>query len=523
MGLLPEKWNPQMAKPEDEENRRKTEIDDDNEEESKENQDDLRDEMSDHDNEEQTREDGSDGGNDDNEREDNNQQIAMQRPNRKKKQDEGQWEMFDHRLTTKGTMADVFRIFTTGDTSNETYKPINIRQTNQTAELTASTVAGKKTPYNRKLDVESDSNHVITEATKYRVEHEDNGYIGKANAPLIRAMIAALRARPHLTRLKWVRGHNGHRRNERADALAGKGAKKRQADKIDLSIPSELSLTRAKLATLTQKVAYRGIRERKMNTYQQRRRTETNMIKITDYVQVYYKKPLSEAQAWKGMRNKDLQREIRYFLWMSTHDVYMVGSNWLRPSYSDELQERHECKICGVEESIDHILTDCEAPGQEIIWELAGKLWKMKQKTWNKPLLGGILGCGSTEFKTKKGKILKGEARLHRTVISESVYLIWKLRNEQVIQAEGDRRHSEDEITNRWLQAINDRLAIDCNMTNTTKYGKKAIRPEIVKQTWRGVLRNEAYLPYDWAKGHVEVLVGIERKRSRGLWGHTGD
>lgn len=70
----------------------------------------------------------------------------------------------------------------------------------------------------------------------------------------------------------------------------------------------------------------------------------------------------------------------------------------LRPGYSEEMQSRHERKHCGVMETIDHLLSECEAPGQSQIWALAESLWR------------------------KKGNV----ARLYRILVSESAHLIWR-------------------------------------------------------------------------------------------------
>lgn len=213
---------------------------------------------------------------------------------------------------------------------------------------------------------------------------------------------------------------------------------------------------------------------------------------------------------WKGIRHKDLRREVRYFLWMTTHDAYMVRTNRQRPGYSDELQARHECRSCGVVESMEHILTKCAIPGQAEVWDLTAQLWRKKQKPWNKPIIGGIIGCANAMFKSEEGKIHKGPSRLYRILVSEAAHQIWKLRNARVIDSDNNEQPSIDEIRNKWLKAINDRLAMDCKMTNKKKYGKKAIKEKLVQDTWRGVLKNENYLPHDWTKGRVEVLVGID-------------
>jgi ribonuclease HI len=65
----------------------------------------------------------------------------------------------------------------------------------------------------------------------------------------------------------------------------------------------------------------------------------------------------------------------------------------------------------------------------------------------------------------------KGTTRLFRIIVSESAHLIWRLRNERVIQEKNPA--SVQEIQNRWRKAINNRLALDCMLTNVAKYAKK--------------------------------------------------
>ncbi|KAJ7728526.1 hypothetical protein B0H16DRAFT_1241223, partial [Mycena metata] len=95
---------------------------------------------------------------------------------------------------------------------------------------------------------------------------------------------------------------------------------------------------------------------------------------------------------------------------------------------------------------------------------------------------------------------------LFRILISESAHLIWRLRNERVIQEKDPA--SQNEIHNRWLRAMNLRLKFDCAMTNAEKYGKRALRKDLVQKTWVRVLKNETTLPRDWMR-ETEVLVGI--------------
>jgi ribonuclease HI len=110
-----------------------------------------------------------------------------------------------------------------------------------------------------------------------------------------------------------------------------------------------------------------------------------------------------------------------------------------------------------------------------------------------------------TSWQSKKFKD-PGEERLYKILITESAHLIWKLRNERVIGGDGPAPLAK--IMNGWLKTVNNRLAIDCAMTNTKKYGRKALKSSLVKKTWKKTLRNERALAKDWPST-VGVLVGV--------------
>lgn len=68
--------------------------------------------------------------------------------------------------------------------------------------------------------------------------------------------------------------------------------------------------------------------------------------------------------------------------------------------------------------------------------------------------------------------------------------------------------HSEKEILNRWLKAINNRIKLDRMLTNTMRFSNKAIKESLVLKTWSGVLLNEENLPDNWIR-QSGVLVGM--------------
>lgn len=185
-------------------------------------------------------------------------------------------------------------------------------------------------------------------------------------------------------------------------------------------------------------------------------------------------------------------------MWMTLHGGYKVGDHWTNiPGHEDKAT----CKKCLVTETMDHIMTKCDAPGRVEVWDLASELWKLKTgEDLPPPTMGQIMGCAAM----KRGDA--GTTRLHRIIVSESAHLVWKLRNERVIQEKEPA--SAREIRGRWLKAINSRLVVDAALTNNTKYSKKAIKKDLVLRTWSKVLQNEEQLPKDWTR-ETGVLVGI--------------
>ncbi|KAJ7670166.1 hypothetical protein DFH06DRAFT_981264, partial [Mycena polygramma] len=131
------------------------------------------------------------------------------------------------------------------------------------------------------------------------------------------------------------------------------------------------------------------------------------------------------AAIWKSVRHKDLSRQLKTFLWKAIHGAHRVGKFWTNiPGYED----RATCQSCGELESLEHILFECRCPGQSEIWKLARELWALKLGVMPAPTMGGILGCCLASFESESKSKPSGVNRLFRILISESAYLIWKLR-----------------------------------------------------------------------------------------------
>jgi hypothetical protein len=184
---------------------------------------------------------------------------------------------------------------------------------------------------------------------------------------------------------------------------------------------------------------------------------------------------------------------------------YKIGNFW---KHIPDKEHYAECPTCKVEESMEHVMIDCTAPGQAEVWHLAKVLWSMKGKEWPTISFGTALSCGISRILGEDYN--KWDNRLFRILVSESAYFIWKLRCKRRIPT-GDNpeaQHTTQEIQNRWLQMINGRLTLERLLTDKRRYGKKALSVQTVIKTWDGVLLDRTSLPDNWIK-HNGVLVGI--------------
>ncbi|KAF7293572.1 hypothetical protein MIND_01136000 [Mycena indigotica] len=139
-------------------------------------------------------------------------------------------------------------------------------------------------------------------------------------------------------------------------------------------------------------------------------------------------------------------------------------------------------------------------------------MWQKKTGQIVRPTYGEILACGALKKYNANGKVNKALTRLYRILVAESAYLIWQLRLEHRIKRDGLDPASEQEIHNRWYKQIDLRLELDRQLTNRSKWRKKALPPALVINTWRGVLAKEDTLPADWTNpaAELQVLVGRE-------------
>ena len=376
-------------------------------------------------------------------------------------------------------------------------------QSNQTGELMAVLLAVKRHDLVEDLQIVSDSKFVVEGLMKHLKRWEQRGWVDVSHGGLFKTIVAWARWRKGETYLKWTKGHSGTKGNEEADRLAGEGARKTMTlDESDMAQPPMGQTSGATLANLGQRDFYKILRDkRKMPT---RTGTDRNVKTIQESAKETFGVRPTQEKVWMSTKHRDLTRKTRDFLWKSTQNAYKIGYYWTK---IDGYQERGICPICDKVEDMEHILTKCEAGTRKEAWRLANSLWAKRHPSAMPNTLGGVLGCGLASFKTREGKPDTGKNRLYRIVVSETAYLIWKLRNERRIQDDEGLVQSTNEVI-RWTNTLNKRLTIDRMLTNKAQFRKNTLDGGLVKSTWRNCLRDEEDLPTDWptARG---VLVGM--------------
>ncbi|KAJ7885462.1 hypothetical protein B0H13DRAFT_2235279 [Mycena leptocephala] len=314
-------------------------------------------------------------------------------------------------------------------------------------------------PADIELRLENPRGSVMLVMTKNLTKWENRGWIGVPNSSPLRALAAGLRQRTGKTTLAITKTSPG---NTAALALARSGANSQ--------------LPGAMLSSLTQSIAYKGIKE--MREPVSRKKTDEIVKGVQAAVKDAFSFHPKSPTIWKSIRHRDIGRNIRNFLWKSMHGAHRSGN----------------------EETLDHILLECPSPGQSEVWKLAEQLWTKKESSWPAVSMGTILGSGLAIFKDDSGKPRPALARLYKILMTESAHVIWKLRCDSVIGREGTPP-STHEVHNRWVKVMNERLEIDINLTNKLKYGKQhALSPALVLDTWCGTLLDEDTLPDDWLR-----------------------
>jgi ribonuclease HI len=333
---------------------------------------------------------------------------------------------------------------------------------------------------------------------------EAKDWLGASDPTLVKAIVAALRGRGTKCSFCEISEPETNTMKKVKD-LAVSGLDGAPPDHINTEIPEGYMLSGISLAKGTQSSFYRAIKS-KMKKVE--RMKTTVMLDITRHAVKDLTGSMStDEEIWWSIRDKDITRTTREFMFKCLHQAYKCGEYW---KHITNFEHWGICQTCGVDESIEHVLLECTAPGQSTIWNLAEELWRMTGYDWPDLRVGTILGSALSNFKRDGRKRDTGANRLFKILITESAHEIWILRCNRVITngSDPEKFPSEQEIHNKWLFRINHRLRMDQLMANSFKFEKQALNYKTVESTWKSVLMDTEKLSEHWI-WQSGVLVGI--------------
>jgi len=363
--------------------------------------------------------------------------------------------------------------------NNSENKAVNIQEgnkTNQRAELIAI-IEAIKIAKNENVTIFTDSLTCIENITENIMKWEDKDWSNVRNEEDWKILVYLLRKKSGTTEFKWVKGHSGIEGNEKADKLADKG--RTAEDKYNpIEVPKSFQITGARLQTLTQAQAYKLIISQKETT-PGGQKTKERIEYIKTEIEKKWKMRPTEEMIWKGIYNNDTNRKISDFIWKVTHNRIKCGSffnqipNW---------EEKQYCYRCKQIESVSHILLECKENHQEAIWEKTKILMKdLGEKEWNKPDISTVIAIGAVQINSKCNKEKAIRQRRLRTVISETVWTIWKLRNREIFD---EVKMNKDAWTSEWKRNIRERIVLEFSITKGTQIPHWKNKTENFMETW---------------------------------------
>ncbi|KAG8919944.1 hypothetical protein FRC00_010703 [Tulasnella sp. 408] len=353
--------------------------------------------------------------------------------------------------------------------------------TNNRAELMAVVVGLSMAPPDRRVIIYTDSQYVVTGLTESTTHWEDSGWFGVTNADAWRKAWHLIRTRTAETSVRKVAAHTGIVGNEEADTLAKAGADGNQEFAPYLEVPHGWQLEGVNVRTLTYGKAYGWIRRRE--TKAKATASPINVERVLEELLDSHDVRITEAKLWLSLREPYVRREISDFLWLALHGRSQCGTMFSK--WGPEWEDLQYCE-CGAVESMGHILTDCgDAIWRLNLWDTMAELLRssgtVPSTMCKRPTFGEILALGAIRLPNRVA------TRLWATVVSETAFVIWKLRNRRRFDG---TRISTAMAENLWRGCLEKRAKSDLAVARLKgpKTTTEARRATDAVAVWRGVL-----------------------------------
>ena len=267
-------------------------------------------------------------------------------------------------------------------------------------------------------------------------------------------------------------------------------------------------VTGAMLAKMSQSMIYHHLTNSKQVNQKATQQT-TGRIK-TAAKELFRETPMEKPSGC----HKDITQKVRDFLWKHAHGIYRLGKSW---NHILGYEDRAECPICNKYDTLEQIISECKVTERETIWDSVNELWKNRHNEDIHTLEGAALGGGLANFWKEDGKPDSVKNCLYKILVTESTHLIWVLRCERQVanRDNPNGHHMAEEVKKQWYNRLNERVQIDCLLTNMYLYKRKALKTKKVYHTWVKCSTNAKDLHREWCR-QPGFLVGMMLGRPLG-------
>ena len=243
------------------------------------------------------------------------------------------------------------------DLQNSTSHTRGNSQTRQMAKYQALLVMLLQTPSLVKLHIRVSSSYTKDILTKHLSKNEEKGWSGVSHWKILQIIVASLRTWHGRTTINKIRDQ---KMKDTIKKLARASlASASDIEEPQLVTPEALLITRLSLSQATQSILYKEILNQKKAPAWAA--STLNLGIASACIEELTKKPPSNQTLWTSLRSKDFTPKIQAFLWKVMHNAYKVGKYWTNIPSCEQRAQCHACE--GVEESMEHILTECRASG----------------------------------------------------------------------------------------------------------------------------------------------------------------
>lgn len=331
------------------------------------------------------------------------------------------------------------------------------------------------------ITIQTPSLELIKNITRNTQRMEDLDWLDIQNQDLWKTLMYNLRRRGNKTTLKFIDKDNAGQKNLYKALKKTLKASQNPIDyNPDTQVPPEFLQDGVRLQALTQKSAYKLIICKHKKDPSTRHSTSQNLNKIKYFYQNNHNQTITNKEIWQSQKKPWIPHNIQDFIWKITHNALKCGTFF---QHIPTLSEKANC-TCGEIETPEHILLHCRKNHTPQLWENIISILREMDDTvqWATPSIENIMTPNLTKLPHKKGdQQIKEKYRLYQTIITETIWIIWKERNNRIFN---ETETLLETLENKWKYTIEKRITTEWAQITLLPFKQRKLQENKFTQRW---------------------------------------